>query len=110
MEFLIKYLTIFDEYAKDDTIVLVNVASIVDDVNILKDIYEQKGLSFSGDYAQVYKYLRSTTMSPNQLESLTGKSYFMKMFRRAIERRFAETNLVHSFGFHIRKKIFNRLV
>ena len=79
MEFLIKYLTIFDEYAKDDTIVLVNVASIVDDVNILKDIYEQKGLSFSGDYAQVYKYLRSTTMSPNQLESLTGKSYFMRL-------------------------------
>ena len=80
MNYLIKYLTIFDEYAKDDTIVLVNVASIVDDVNILKDIYEQKGLSFSGDYAQIYKYLRSTTMSPNQLETLTGKYFFIKSY------------------------------
>ena len=78
MNYLIKYLTIFDEYAKDDTIVLVNVASIVDDVNILKDIYEQKGLSFSGDYAQIYKYLRSTTMSPNQLETLTGNDNLVK--------------------------------
>ena len=72
MEFIVKYLTMFDDYAKDDQIVLVNVAALVDDVNALKDVYEFKQLGFSGDYAQIYKYLRATTVSPAQLDLLTG--------------------------------------
>ena len=67
------FLTFFGEFAKDNTLVLINTAAVVTDVTLLKDLHERKGRKITGeDYGAVYKYLRSTTMSNSQMKSLSG--------------------------------------
>ena len=67
------FVTFFGEFAKDNTLVLINTAAVVSDVTLLKDLHERKGRKITGeDYGAVYKYLRSTTMSSSQMKSLSG--------------------------------------
>jgi len=66
------FVTFFGEFAKDNTLVLINTAAVVSDVTLLKDLHERKGRKITGeDYGAVYKYLRSTTMSNSQMKSLS---------------------------------------
>ena len=70
------FVTFFVEFAKDNTLVLINTAAVVSDVTLLKDLHERKGRKITGeDYGAVYKYLRSTTMSNSQMKSLSGKFF-----------------------------------
>jgi len=69
---MLDFVTFFGEFAKNDTVVLINTAAVVGDVTMLKDFHERKGRIINGgDYGAVYKYLRSTTMSISQMKSLT---------------------------------------
>ena len=70
------FVTFFGEFAKDNTLVLINTAAVVSDVTLLKDLHERKGRKITGeDYGAVYKYLRSTTMSNSQMKSLSGNFF-----------------------------------
>ena len=67
------FVTFFAQFAKNDTLVLINTAAVVSDVTLLKDLHEKKGRHITGeDYGAVYKFLRSTTMSTSQMKSLSG--------------------------------------
>ena len=52
------FLTFFGEFAKDNTLVLINIDAVVPDVTLLKDLHERKGRKNTReDYGAVYKYL-----------------------------------------------------
>jgi len=69
----LNFVTFFAEFAKNDTLVLINTAAVVSDVTLLKDLHEKKGRHITGeDYGAVYKFLRSTTMSTGQMKSLSA--------------------------------------
>ena len=49
------FVTFFGEFAKDNTLVLINTAAVVSDVTLLKDLHERKGGKITEeDYDAVY--------------------------------------------------------